>query len=114
MTAGLLRRAAEKLRTYANRAPDGPWVSLDDGDRLVALRPDSTFEDGFRYLVDEPIDDTSIAEYFALMHPPVAFAVASLLQLLSVYESEEVCFDRPMYAQAVNVARAVLREGGDQ
>lgn len=81
MSSDLLRRAATKLREHANAAPEGPWVSLDDGDRLVALRPDSSFDKGFRYLVDEPIPDSSIAEYFALMHPPVALALAELLDL---------------------------------
>jgi hypothetical protein len=80
VSADLLHRAAVKLREHADRAPEGPWVSLDGGDRLVALRENREhFPKGFRYVVDEPIDDASIAEYIALMHPPVALALAELL-----------------------------------
>lgn len=113
MSADLMRRAAAKLRELATAAPEGPWVSLDGGDRLVALRPDSTFDKGFRYLVDEPIPDASIAEYFALMHPPVALALAELLdaavQASGVPNYEPYAVAGWLRA-AVEVARAVLRE----
>jgi hypothetical protein len=114
MSADLLRRAAAKLRRHAEAAPEGPWVSLDDGDRLVALRPDSTFEKGFRYLVDEPIDDTSIAEYFALMHPPVARALAELLDYSARWfesaERDGYEYDDDEALPIIAVARAILRE----
>jgi hypothetical protein len=111
MSADLLRRAAAKLREHAQAAPEGPWVSLDDGDRLVALRPDSTFEKGFRYLVDEPIDDTSIAEYFALMHPPVALALADLLDK-AAYDLDPIPGFEWLHHKglAEKAAREVLRE----
>jgi hypothetical protein len=112
MDIDLLRRAAAKLRKHAEAAPEGPWVSLDDGDRLVALRP--TWAKGFRYLVDEPIDDTSTAEYFALMHPPVALAVAKLLdEAAEEIEANVPGFDWiHLYDAQFAVARAVLREDG--
>jgi len=124
MSADLLRRAAMKLREHADRAPEGPWVSLDFGDRLVALRENREhFPAGFRYLVDEPFADESIPEYFALMHPPVALALAHLLDHIADDVSDagdriepgglvrneygSIRFD---WTAAVKLARAVLRE----
>lgn len=117
MSADLLRRAAAKLREHAERAPEGPWVSLDDGDRLVALRPNSTFEKGFRYLVDEPIEDSSIAEYFALMHPPVALALAEVLLAaaanFAAAERDGYEFEDSETLPIIALARAILREPED-
>ena len=131
MSADLLRRAAAKLREHAEAAPEGPWVSLDNGDRLIALRPDSTFDKGFRYLVDEPIADSSTAEYFALMHPPVALALAAWLEQEARHAADAVAawsrdtsyidahlggveaHTEAMYALPFQVARAILREPKD-
>lgn len=115
MSADLLRRAALKLREHANRAPEGPWASLDNGDRLVALRENRDhFPAGFRYLVDEPFADESIPEYFALMHPPVALALADALAQAAIVVENGEAATPPSTARLprmlVAVARAVLRE----
>ena len=111
MSSDLLRRAAAKLREHANRAPEGPWVSLDGGDRLVALRENrEDWPAGFRYLVDEPIPDSSIAEYFALMQPSVALALADLIDEGLDYVGMREPGRYPVYVKAVAAARAVLRE----
>lgn len=110
MSADLLRRAAVKLREHAERAPERPWVSLDNGDRLLAIRDDEA--PGYRYLVDEPVDGPT-ADYFALMHPPVALALADAL----ADRAEEcngpigcVCWDADSTgASLLRVAREVLR-----
>lgn len=114
MSSDLLRRAATKLREHANRAPEGPWVSLDGGDRLVALRENrEDWPNGFRYLVDEPIPDPSIAEYFALMHPPVALALADVLEQGAgalAYAAQHGYLPSGLPAALVEVAVAILRE----
>jgi hypothetical protein len=109
MSTDLLRRAASKLREYAAAATHGPWESLDRGDRLVAwkLNPEGQRDDDFDYVVDEPISNAANAEYIALMHPPVALALAELLHVMSWMPSFADPTDMHI---AVVAARAVLRE----
>jgi hypothetical protein len=110
MTAAsdLLNRAVELLRSHAKAAPAGPWVSLDFGDRLIAVRDEAP---GFRYLVEEPVDGPTAA-YMALMHPPVAMAIAGWLFSVAVdeeWEPETAPRIRERTA-ALMVARELLRE----
>lgn len=97
MSADLLRRAAAKLRLYVSHASRGPWNAHDDGlvwaDRL-----------------GDPVSgsvELEDAEYIALMHPPVALALADWL------EAEDAATDIVINAQAAALARAVLREPRD-
>lgn len=78
MSADLMKRAAEKLRTAlaADYLTDGPWECLDGGDRIVHIEPPTG---AMECVVDEPMSNPSNAEYIALMHPPVAEAMARLL-----------------------------------
>lgn len=120
MTADLLRRAATVLRQHAQAAPEGPWESLSNGDRLLAIRYDEA--PGYRYLVNEPVDEATAA-YFALLHPPVALALAEMLDHVADDVSDagdrvepgglarnEYGFIRFDWTAAVKLARAVLRE----
>ena len=76
MSVDLLKRAAGELRKHASAAVGGKWLSLEGGDRLIAVTPD----DDFAYLVsEEPAVHSGTADYIALMHPPVALALARLL-----------------------------------
>lgn len=113
MSAGLLRRAAVKLREYAERAARGPWDVSDDG--LV-----------WPGRLGDPVSgssDITDAEYIALMHPPVALALAELLDHVADDVSDagdriepgglvrneygSIRFD---WTAAVKLARAILRE----
>jgi hypothetical protein len=106
----LLRRAAVRLREHANAATPGPWESLDEGDRLVAwkLDPAGQFNDDFDYVVDEPISNPANAAFIALMHPPVALALADLLDKQATFLDANP--DRTVGEPLAAVARAVLRE----
>lgn len=95
MSAELLRRASKKLREHAELATSGPWSRAD----ILAWAD----------LVDE-VD----AEYIALMHPPVALALAEWLDEL-VRRAEEMnsasCNVWPDGSNhGVAMARAILRE----
>lgn len=105
MSADLLRRAAKTLREHAELAMPGKWLSLDAGDRLIAVQPDDDFE----YLVtEEPARHGETADYIALMHPPVAMALADWMERLAEVQRSEV--DDRLFAYGVYTARAVLRE----
>lgn len=123
--AAFLRRAAAHGRTITARiavkAP-APWLSLDDGDRLVH---DPGHQDGPPvYVVPEPLDAPDAAEHFALMDPAVAEGVYASLEAAA--DDAEMC-DRinardpdnpgktrvmyhPLATAALTVARALLRE----
>jgi hypothetical protein len=107
MSADLLRRAAKALRLGAALAVvPGPWEYRDQRDDPDAFpwqvwAPESRFNAGTGFA-------PGTAEYIALMHPPVALAVAEWLD-----------FEAGIFAglvgdvgehEAVTVARAVLRE----
>lgn len=120
MSADLLRRAAIALRKHAHAATDGPWDSLDGGDRLISVSEDGL---SYEYVVDEPMSNEANAEYIALMHPPVALALADWLgrtagQIECWLVASDDVESSPVtdadiedaYAPAIRVARAVLRE----
>lgn len=133
MSTGLLRRAATKLREHAGRTTPGPWEHTDYGppagsykgcgevitmhtDRLggeiAAPSGDCYPRSGY-----QPQGDMA---YIALMHPPIALALATWLDAAAeVVDSNDECdgFDLDAvdgtYRGAVNTARAILREDGD-
>lgn len=96
MSADLLRRAAEKLRQHAEKAAFGQWDAEPDGlvwsERLGDPVSGSTYDED--------------ADYIALMHPPVALALAGLLEC----EANVADLDAHAHPGAFVVARAVLRE----
>lgn len=101
MSAGTLRKAAARIRQFANNATDGPWaweatgqqdnswalgtVVDEGGDDLSG---DITDHDGPTEVVDAVCyqDDGNLSDaaYIALLHPPVGRAVAELLEASAV------------------------------
>ena len=77
--ADTIRRAIHLLRTHAEAATPGPWVSLGGGDRLIRQHDDVDDTDGFDYVVDEPMSNSANAAYIALMNPLVAASLADWL-----------------------------------
>ncbi len=124
MSAELLIRAAQKLREAAEAATPGPWTveSAEDGhgdymlynvlgptdDKGVTPIPlqTRTEDAGFHSQAEADVD------YAALMHPPVALAVAKWLDLAASWYAGAPHSDEAEHALAV--ARAVLREPADE
>lgn len=134
MSADLLRRAATRLRESALAATGGSWCSLDGGDRLVSFSEDGRTQ--LDYVVDEPMSNAANAAYIATVHPPVALALAELLDHVSDDYGDERAEEKDFphvsgstykavvdayggqrwdWTAALAVARAVLREpeGGE-
>ncbi len=120
-----LRRAASKLRQYAGHASiAGPaW-------KLGPNTDDASYE-SFVYAtgnshhagVADIVEGTDAGHYIALMHPPVALALADWLDLQAQAEEGRVEQEKVMRCQpgalithrdemAYALARAVLREDG--
>ncbi len=121
MSAELLRRAAEKLRGHAARATTTErWVAGRN-----FLEPHEVWIAGNQPVLELACDDagTGNAEYIALMHPPVALALADLFDKCASTEEEfrrcrgktseggeAASLDRWVEVPLVDVARVVLRE----
>ena len=132
-----LRRAASVLRERAGNATPGPWTSsrTDAGARYSALVAPTKHPDrrGACWDYDPAyggclVGESLIAadrEYIALMHPPVALALADWLGVAAADEwahgphCPEPCLEcdddpRATHVRAAYaVARAVLREAGE-
>jgi hypothetical protein len=110
MSAALLRRAAKVLRERAEGATDGPWTAATDDPEMCAVDAPSG-----RALVDVLLGDSddrdehpqadADAAYIALMHPPVAIALADWLQAETPWVD-----GGHVPVMALRVARAILRE----
>jgi hypothetical protein len=123
----LLRRAAEKLREHATTAAEvapGPWLYAPEDPRPNRV----VLAEGGRTamaVVYEESELPKISAHIALMHPPVALALADWLDATA----ERIETLRPVltapadytpeayaahiartYAKPIAVARAVLRE----
>ncbi len=106
MSAELLRRAAVKLREHAEKTPKAPWSASDDG----LVWPDC---------LGDPVagsQELENAEYVALLHPPVALALADWLTYMAERWDDPCPFDcihgdrcGPR-RHALTVARLILRE----
>lgn len=127
----LLRRAAKRLRERAEGATPGPWYRVgppwNRHEPFIVAGAEDPHVGRFVCDLDDPVeldDDAperdliADAEHIALMHPPVAIALADWLEsnaawmdraaeLLPGRRSSEL--DRTDQA-AVAVARAILRE----
>ena len=115
-----LRRAAKLLRERAGNATPGPWTSsrTDAGARYSALVAPTKHPDrrGACWDYDSAyggclVGESLVAadrEYIALMHPPVALALADWLD-----DEAARGLGRPDNVAAYAVARAVLREAGE-
>lgn len=102
MTSDILRRAAARLREAAASATPGPWKV--DGD-LQAVKA----ANGITIAYDDEceMDD---GRYLALMHPPVALALADLIDVALPYADMNRPESFPVYVKALAAARAILRE----
>lgn len=117
MSADLLRRAAARLRESALAAPPGPWKVVYFGDRGYPQRvvDDSATLIAQTYEGRDTTDPVRLPagapEYIALVHPPVALALADWIE-----SHVEDMWDSGGRQHALAVARAVLREpeGGDR
>ena len=107
MSSDLLRRAAAKLRETANEATAAPWTAEAGWVRSPAAKRQVREKDGSLAVCRLVAD----ASYIELMAPPVALALADVL------DSHGRCMatagaTRDERLEAV--ARAVLREDGEQ
>ena len=76
-----LRQAAATIREHL-AAPDltaGPWLSLDNGDRVLRNQPGDE-DQAPVYVVNEPMSNGANAAWIALMHPGVGEALAAWLE----------------------------------
>jgi hypothetical protein len=119
MSADLLRRAAKRLRGYGGMLPgalaDRPWrVVQSDGENMdaVAACSDEVHADpenasrACDACWDMVTPHWQAARYIALMHPPVALALADWLE-----DEAFICErERAVHLFANKVARAILRE----
>jgi hypothetical protein len=106
MSADLLRRAAAKLREHAEAATPGPWKK-DSGE---IYGPYGVWI-GETLRVDDPNGTEADSDYIALLHPPVALALADLLETAAGYAEVKPHYgDWPLLNWATAVARAILRE----
>lgn len=109
MSAELLRRAAKLVRERVEELPerirDGIWEQ--DSSEIYAW-PDHKW-------VAEALHDEGamVAYYIELMHPPVALALADLLDRTAAV-MKDVGVETPLaarvYAPDIAMARAILRE----
>lgn len=103
MSAALLRRAAAKLREHAEAASKGNWD--ESGTELYAASGGWVGETSGA----EPEDEAN-ARYVAMMHPPVALALADWLDDAAARTGIPEYPSYGLPEKAMAVARAVLRE----
>lgn len=130
MSADLLRRAATKLREHATAAKPGPW-EVDHEDLYFILRSREPVPYTYQAdIVEVHSPDATWADfdYFALMHPPVALALAEWLEAqaadienaVAAWSRDTSYIDKHlggvgahtenMFRPSIAAARAILRE----
>lgn len=126
MTAELLRRAATKLREHGEAATPGPWnrpAQSSDGQNVVLSRgPASGEKEAGRHKAVHITVDThdgnwnmnlrrqdADAAYITLMHPPVALALADVLDGIATFAAANPDLPGPQ-GRVLVLARAILRE----
>jgi hypothetical protein len=75
-----LEAAATHLRTLLAdpELTEGPWLSLDHGDRLLRNQPGDE-DTAPIYVVNEPMSNGANAAWIALMHPGAGVPIATML-----------------------------------
>lgn len=109
MTSDVLRRAAARLREHAGHFVTTAWHSSNDTP-YTSVRTEAGWA-----LLSGVYSDTSryATEYAALMHPPVALALADWLdEVAEEVQIGEVLggFHRRSISGVLATARAILRE----
>lgn len=121
MSVELLRGAAAKLREHAEAAQAGPWMTGETAPHLVneVVYGQSTGWPGHitqACNVEYADGGMPNARYIALMHPPVALALADVLdgtaEEFDGVPSPELAAQ--MYAADIVLARAILREPAER
>lgn len=111
-----LRQAAQHIRDTASRATPGPWMNLDNGDRIIRAIADGSdaleLDDSgkLEYVVDEPlIANPANGDHIVLWNPKLAFLVAGWLLSVAIdddYEPETAPRIRERSA-ALTIAQAI-------
>jgi hypothetical protein len=122
VSADLLRRAAAKLRAHAEAATRGPWYRAGDHERAVSygFPPNAIgYWDG-EYAAQVSYNSTgdgaeadADARFMALMHPPVALALAEWLEAMAAMLDQTYGIspvEQRVDRAALLLARAILRE----
>jgi hypothetical protein len=122
MSAELLRRAAKVLREHTDRLPE-PWRSqpwrvvqtdTENMDGLAACTNAHT-DDPYGAFdccwSSEPVGHASVASLAALMHPPVALALASAFDRFAwMGQRDPDLLRRVGCDEVIAAARAILRK----
>jgi hypothetical protein len=113
-----LRTAARTLRSLLadRQLTTGPWLSMDRGDRLL-WDGEGAEDQPPVYVVDEPMSNGANADYIAVMHPDVGFALADWLDVAARYADKwpaDHQTNSPFRAGGLAVARAINGTGGEQ
>lgn len=114
-TIDTLRRAAALLRERAGKATDGPWTTQWYEHYVHIYAPNRILSERCPYPYTDAEDEHGWdADYMALMHPPVALALADWLDaeadyLGRAYGDRDYSMVMP---DTLALARAVLREEG--
>ena len=127
MSAETLRRAAKLLRERAEAVPPAPWEVTNPNEGTEYLPLWEVTNDEFNNPTDGDSPGLGVvidtggreeADYIALMHPPVALALAEWLEAAAVALDANYGAEADLLAEidddqtaqhAVIVARAVLR-----
>jgi len=123
MSADLLRRAAQTLRQHAEGATAGPWnaSAVDSPDAVVTSAvysfahptgtPESEVVGASKKARGGGIRTGRDARYIALVHPPVALALATCMEQAAwMGEKDSDLLHRVAMPELVDIARAILRE----
>lgn len=118
MNADLLRRAAKTLLAHAdNTMGPAPWRYVQDPDGTEGIEAGDANDDDHGLMVySHYTSDDGIALgdadglYIALMHPPVALALAAWLDAAATDLDIAMFGENAVDRAAVATARAILRE----
>lgn len=135
MSVDLLRRAAAKLREHAEAVgasdtftKDVPWEVEEDDDRDATLYVVANLTEFSTSYIGEGFLSRAHADFVALMHPPVALALAEWLEAQAAdVENAVAAWSRDtgyidkhlggveahtgnMFRPSIAAARAILRE----
>lgn len=107
-----IRTAAARLRALL-AAPEltaGPWLSMDNGDRLLRNQPGDE-DDAPIYVVNEPMSNGANAAYIAAMHPGVGAALADWFDFeADLLDTAPHIAVQPRTERALAVARLINQE----
>jgi hypothetical protein len=104
-----LRAAHAKItgRLADPELTQGPWLSLDHGDRLLRDQPGDE-DNAPIYVVNEPMTNGANSHWIELMHPGVGRVIADLVaERLWIAENDPGAFGTTTDTAALNLARLI-------